>query len=173
MVRSLLPGPQINICLKAIYQRLLHDSYHCFLCRVQHHVTQPSSHVSLLHPSRRFPISACALDATKSLHASQIRSQSFVFRAPFIRIMVFKAVTVLLAALCSSLALIPQLTPGLFSFNLFRSPITFPCCDPALRQCATQSNTGELSPQPKLYVPTLNYRHVTSVFRNVRVFQIR
>ncbi|KAG2740781.1 hypothetical protein P692DRAFT_20840803 [Suillus brevipes Sb2] len=48
-----------------------------------------------------------------------------------LQIMVFKAVTVLLAALCSSLALIPQPTPGLFSFNLFRSPITFPCCDPA------------------------------------------
>ncbi|KAG2742063.1 hypothetical protein P692DRAFT_20839655, partial [Suillus brevipes Sb2] len=45
----------------------------------------------------------------------------------------FKAVTVLLAVLCSSLALIPQLPPGLFSFNLFRSQITFPCCDPALR----------------------------------------
>ncbi|KAG2741472.1 hypothetical protein P692DRAFT_20250908 [Suillus brevipes Sb2] len=87
--------------------------------------------------------------------------------------MVFKAVTVLLAALSSSLALIPQLTPGLFSFNLFRSPITSSCCDPALCQCATQSNIGELSPQPKLYSPTLNYRHVTSVFRNVRVFQIR
>jgi hypothetical protein len=81
--------------------------------------------------------------------------------------MIFKAVTVLLPALCSSLALIPQLTPGLFIFNLLRLPITFPCCDPALRQCATQSEIGELSPQPKLYVPTLNYRHVTSVFRNV------
>ncbi|KAG2746386.1 hypothetical protein P692DRAFT_2039956 [Suillus brevipes Sb2] len=54
--------------------------------------------------------------------------------------MIFKAVTVLLTVLCSSLALIPQLTPGLFSFNLFRSPIAFPCCDPALRRCATQSN---------------------------------
>ncbi|KAG2739539.1 hypothetical protein P692DRAFT_201797659, partial [Suillus brevipes Sb2] len=44
----------------------------------------------------------------------------------FIQIMIFKAVTGLLA-------LIPQLTPGLFSFNLFRSPITFPCCGSALR----------------------------------------
>ncbi|KAG2738967.1 hypothetical protein P692DRAFT_20841659, partial [Suillus brevipes Sb2] len=43
---------------------------------------------------------------------------SFVFRVPFIQIMIFKAVTVLLAVLCFSLALIPQLTSGRFSFNL-------------------------------------------------------
>ncbi|KAG2749081.1 hypothetical protein P692DRAFT_20834108, partial [Suillus brevipes Sb2] len=60
--------------------------------------------------------------------------QQSLFSLPFIQIMIFKAVTVLLAVLCFSLALIPQLTSGRFSFNLCRSPITFPCCDPALRR---------------------------------------
>ncbi|KAG2737926.1 hypothetical protein P692DRAFT_20842249 [Suillus brevipes Sb2] len=56
--------------------------------------------------------------------------QQSLFSHAFIQIMIFKAVTVLLAVLCSSLALlIPQLLPpSLFSFNFFSVQLSLTSC---------------------------------------------